>query len=206
AMHRALDDTTQENHRYPSFQGLPEFRAAIAAWYARRFGVTLDPATEVLPLVGSKEGLAHYFWGNLNPGDTVLLMTPCYPAHLGSTTLAELDVHEVQVHADTGELDLDAIPDDVRRRARILMINYPNNPTGAVESAALYDRILAFAERYDIAVLSDIAYCDLSIDAGYRARSFLQHDRSFARSVEFHSFSKTHSMPGWRVGFVCGNR
>jgi LL-diaminopimelate aminotransferase len=205
AMHAALDDTTRENHRYPQFSGLPEFREAIAAWYQRRFGVRLDPGTEILPLVGSKEGLAHFFLGHLNPGDTVLLATPCYPAYLGSLALAEVNLHEVCIDPVTGELDLEAVPADVLRAARFLMINYPNNPTGAVESEDLYNRIAAFAEKNNLAVLSDIAYCDLAVDPTYRARSFLQHDPGFTRSVEFHSFSKTHSMPGWRVGFMAGN-
>lgn len=205
ALHRALDDTTQENHRYPAMGGLPAFREAIAAWYQRRFGVTLDPAREVLPLIGSKEGIAHFLLAHCDPGDTVLLQSPCYPAYLGAGGLFELDVVQVRADAVTGRLDLDSIPEEVRRRARLLLLNYPNNPTGATESAELYDELLAFARRYDLGVVSDIAYCDLPMDPAYAGRSFLQHDTAHERTVEFHSFSKTHSMPGWRVAFAVGH-
>ncbi len=205
AMHEALDDTASENHRYPRFAGLAEFRQAIAVWYERRFGVRLDPDTEVLPLIGSKEGIAHFFLAHLNPGETVLLATPCYPAYLGSLAIAEQEVHEVRLDPVSGALDLGGVPKDVLSRARMLLINYPNNPTGAVETEALYNQVYAFAERHGLLVLSDIAYCDLSLDPSYRARSFLQHDPGFTRSVEFHSFSKTYSMPGWRVGFMAGH-
>ncbi len=205
ALHRALDDTAQDNHRYPTFDGLPEFRAAIAAWYGRRFAVTLDPATEVLPLIGSKEGIAHFLLAHLDPGDTVLLQSPCYPAYLGAGGLFELDVVEVETDPVTGRLALERIPSAACARARMLLLNYPNNPTGATETAALYDEILAFAREHDLGIVSDIAYCDLPMDPAYEARSFLQHDRAHERTLEFHSFSKTHSMPGWRVAHAAGN-
>jgi len=206
ALKAALDDTTVENHRYPSFAGLPEFRAGIAQFYRTRFGVAVDPATEALALVGSKEGIAKFMSAHLNPGDTLLLATPCYPAYLGAAALTQARVVEVPLLAKNGFLpDLSAIPTEDARRAKILSVNFPNNPTGAVETPEFYNDLLRFARDYDLFVLSDIAYCDLSMDPSYRARSFLEFDRDKERTVEFHSFSKSYSMQGWRVGFAVGN-
>jgi LL-diaminopimelate aminotransferase len=206
ALQAALLDPKVQNHRYPSFNGLPEFRAAVAGWYQRRFGVSVDPEREALALIGSKEGIAKFFLAHLDPGDTILLCTPCYPAYLGVSALAQVRVVEVPLRAEREfRPDLAAIPEDEARRAKVLFINYPNNPTGGTETAELYDEILAFAQRHDLFVVSDIAYCDLSLDPAYRARSFLQHDRDKERSLEFHSFSKSYSMQGWRLGFAAGN-
>ena len=206
ALKAALDDTTVENHRYPSFAGLPEFRAGIAQFYKTRFGVAVDPATEALALVGSKEGIAKFMSAHLNPGDTLLLATPCYPAYLGAAALTQARVVEVPLLAKNGFLpDLSAIATEDARRAKILSVNFPNNPTGAVETPEFYNDLLRFARDYDLFVLSDIAYCDLSMDPSYRARSFLEFDRDKERTVEFHSFSKSYSMQGWRVGFAVGN-
>jgi LL-diaminopimelate aminotransferase len=202
----ALLDPKVQNHRYPSFNGLPEFRAAVSAWYGRRFGVEVDPQREALALVGSKEGIAKFCLAHLNPGDTVLLCTPCYPAYLGVAGLAQVRLIEVPLRPDRQfRPDLGAIPVADAEAAKVLFINYPNNPTGGTETAELYDEILAFARRYDLFVVSDIAYCDLSLDPAYRARSFLQHDKDRERTLEFHSFSKSYSMQGWRLGFAAGN-
>jgi LL-diaminopimelate aminotransferase len=206
ALKQALDDTTVENHRYPSFAGLPEFRAGIASFYKTRFGVPVDPASEALALVGSKEGIAKFMSAHLNPGDTLLLATPCYPAYLGAAALTQARVVEVPLLAKNAFLpDLTAIATDDARRAKIISVNFPNNPTGAVETPEFYADLLRFARDYDLFVLSDIAYCDLSMDPSYRARSFLEFDRDKERTVEFHSFSKSYSMQGWRVGFAVGN-
>jgi len=206
SLHAALLDPKIQNHRYPSFTGLPEFRAAMAAWYAKRFGVSVDPEREAIALVGSKEGIAKFFLAHVNPGDTVLLCTPCYPAYLGVAALAQARIVEVPLLAATGfRPNLAAIPEAEARRAKLLCINFPNNPTGGTETAETYDAILEFARQYDLFVLSDIAYCDLSLDPSYRARSFLQHDRDKERTLEFHSFSKSYSMQGWRLGFAAGN-
>ena len=202
----ALVDPKVQNHRYPSFNGLPEFRGAVSAWYRRRFGVEVDPEREALALVGSKEGIAKFFLAHLNPGDTVLLCTPCYPAYLGVAGLAQVRLVEVPLRPDRQfHPDLAAIPIADAEAAKVLFINYPNNPTGGTETAELYDEILAFARRHDLFVVSDIAYCDLPLDPGYRARSFLQHDRDRERTLEFHSFSKSYSMQGRRLGFAAGN-
>ena len=206
ALKAALDDIAVENHRYPSFAGLPEFRAGMAAFYRARFGVTVDPASEALALVGSKEGIAKFMEAHLNPGDTLLLATPCYPAYLGAAALAQARVVEVPQLAKNKFLpDLSAIATDDARRAKVISVNFPNNPTGAVETPEFYSDLLRFAREYDLFVLSDIAYCDLSLDPSYRARSFLEFDRDKERTIEFHSFSKSYSMQGWRVGFAVGN-
>ena len=202
----ALLDPKIQNHRYPSFNGLPEFRGAVSAWYQRRFGVEVDPNREALALVGSKEGIAKFCLAHLNPGDTVLLCTPCYPAYLGVAALAQVRVVEVPLRPERRfHPDLAAIPIADAEAAKVLFVNYPNNPSGGTETAELYDEILAFARRYDLFVVSDIAYCDLPLDPSYRARSFLQHDRDRERTLEFHSFSKSYSMQGWRLGFAAGN-
>ena len=206
ALKAALDDPRTQNHRYPSFNGLPEFRAAISDWYRSRFDVAIDPAREALALVGSKEGIAKFLFAHLNPGDTLLLCTPCYPAYLGAAALTQARLVEVPLLAKHHFLpDLGAIPSEDARRAKILCMNFPNNPTGAVETQEFYQQALRFAREYDLFVVSDIAYCDLSLDPSYRARSFLEFDRDKERTLEFHSFSKSYSMQGWRVGFAAGN-
>ncbi len=206
ALQAALVDPKVQNHRYPSFNGLPEFRSAVSGWYGRRFGVGIDSEKEAMALVGSKEGIAKFFLAHLDPGDTILLCTPCYPAYLGVAALAQVRVIEVPLLPSNGfRPDLAAIPEDEARRAKVIFLNFPNNPTGATETAEMYDDVLAFARQHDLFVVSDIAYCDLPLDSNYRSRSFLQHDRDKERSLEFHSFSKSYSMQGWRLGFAAGN-
>jgi LL-diaminopimelate aminotransferase len=207
ALKAALDDPNVQNHRYPSFNGLPEFRAGIATWYQGRFGVRVDPASETIPLVGSKEGIAKLLFAHVNPGDTVLMCTPCYPAYLGVAALTQSRLVEVPLRAERKFLpDLSAVAPDDARRAKFICVNYPNNPTGGVETAEFYHDLLRFARDYDLFVISDIAYCDLSLDPTYRAQSFLEFDRDKERTLEFHSFSKSYSMQGWRVGFAAGSR
>jgi LL-diaminopimelate aminotransferase len=207
ALKAALDDPQVQNHRYPSFNGLPEFRAAIAGWYQRRFGVTVDSATETTACVGSKEGISKFMLAHFNPGDTLLLCTPCYPAYLGQAAIAQVRTVEVPLAPELGMLpDLSSIPTEEARRAKAISINFPNNPSAATETTAFYQDLLRFAREFDLFVLSDIAYCDLSLDPTYRAHSFLEFDRDKERSIEFHSFSKSYSMQGWRVGMATGNR
>lgn len=206
ALKDALDDPAHQYHRYPGFGGMPEFKQAIARWYERRFDVRLDPAREVLPLIGSKEGIVKFFLAHLDPGDTVLLTTPCYPAYHGACELTQAKVHEVPLGPATDfRPDWSQVPAAVADAAKLLTINYPHNPTGQVETAELYERTFEFAKRHDVCVVSDIAYCDLSLEPSYRARSFLEFDREKRTSIEFHSFSKTFSMQGWRVAFCAGN-
>ncbi len=206
ALQAALEDPRVQNHRYPSFNGLPEFRGAVGDWYRRRFGVELDPAREALALVGSKEGIFKFLLAHFDPGDTLLLCTPCYPAYLGQAAITQLRVVEVPLRPALGWLpDLSAIPVEEARRAKAIAVNFPNNPTAGTETAAFYQDLLRFARDHDLFVVSDIAYCDLSLDPAYRARSFLEFDRERERTVEFHSFSKSYSMQGWRVGFAAGH-
>jgi LL-diaminopimelate aminotransferase len=207
ALKAALDDPAIQNHRYPSFSGLPEYRAAISNWYANRFDVKVDSATEAMALVGSKEGIAKFFLAHTNPGDTVLQCAPCYPAYIGVAAIAQLRMVEVPLTAKNDfRPDLNAIPAEEARRAKILCINFPGNPTGGVETPEFYQEVLRYAREHDLFVISDIAYCDISLDPSYRARSFLEFDRDKERTIEFHSFSKSYSMPGWRVAFAAGNR
>jgi len=194
-------------HQYPPFAGLPEFKAAVAQWYAQRFGVALEPHSEAIALGGSKEGIVKFLLAHLDPGDTLLVCSPCYPAYLGAVRLAQAVPVEVPLTPQHEfRPDLGAIPSDVARRAKGIVVNFPGNPTGGVETPEFYAGLLAFAREYDLFVLSDIAYCDLSLDPSYRAQSFLEFDRDKERTIEFPSFSKSYSMPGWRVAFAAGNR
>src|SRR6185295_4716937 len=172
-----------------------------------RFGVTVDPAAETTACVGSKEGISKFLLAHFNPGDTLLLCTPCYPAYLGQAAIAQVRTVEVPLAPELGMLpDLSAIPTDEARRAKAIAINFPNNPSSATETPAFYQELIRFAREFDLFVLSDIAYCDLSLDPSYRAHSFLEFDPDKERSIEFHSFSKSYSMQGWRVGMATGNR
>jgi LL-diaminopimelate aminotransferase len=203
---QALDDEVNQNHRYPPFDGITEFREAIAQWYDSRFKATVDPVTEVLPLIGSKEGIAKFFLSHLDPGDVAIVTSPCYPAYIGAVGISDGTLYELPLHESNGfRPDLSEIPTDILNRAAVILINYPNNPTGAVETPELYQEVLQLAQRYDMVVVSDIAYADLNLEDTYRAMSFLQMPDARARSIEFYSFSKTYSMPGWRLGFVAGN-
>jgi LL-diaminopimelate aminotransferase len=194
------------NHRYPDYEGLLAFRQAAAAWYARRFGVTLDPETEVLTLIGSKEGTAHIPMAFVNPGDAVLVPDPGYPVYAAGTWFAGGEPVFLPLAAERGFLpDLDAVPADVCRRARMIFLNYPNNPTAAGATLEFFERLVAFARRHGIIVCHDAMYSELRFD-GYQPPSFLQVPGAKEVGVEFHSCSKTYSMTGWRIGFVVGNR
>ncbi len=193
------------NHHYPSYAGMPAFREAVAGWYGRRFGVDLDPGTEVLALMGSKDGIAHVPEAFVNPGDVVLAPSPGYPVYRTSTLFAEGVLHELPLTAENGFLpDLDAVPADVARRAKLLFVNYPNNPTSAVAPPSFYDEVVAFAREHGIVVVSDNAYSEIAYD-GYRAPSFLETDGAREVGVEMHSLSKTYNMTGWRIGMAVGN-
>lgn len=206
ALKAALDDPLVQNHRYPSFNGLPEFRRAAARWYQDRFGVTADADSEILALIGSKEGIVKFLLAHLNPGDTILIASPCYPAYFGAAEIAQARVVEVPLTAaNQFRPDLSAIPVEEARRARMIVVNFPGNPTGGVETPELYADLLRFARDYDLTVVSDIAYCDLPLDPTYRTRSFLEFDRDKERTIEFHSLSKSYSMQGWRIGLAVGN-
>jgi LL-diaminopimelate aminotransferase len=193
------------NHRYPSFDGLPAFRQAIAGWYDRRFGLTFDPNTQVLPLVGSKEGIAHIHVAFVDPGDTVLVPDPGYPVYHSGTILAGGNSYFMPLLDQNDFLpDLDAIPAEVADRAKLMFLNYPNNPTSAVATEDFFRRVVAFAKKHDIVVAHDFPYSEITYD-GYEAPSFLATPGAIDVGVEFHSLSKTYNMTGWRIGWVVGN-
>ncbi|MBI5200453.1 MAG: aminotransferase class I/II-fold pyridoxal phosphate-dependent enzyme [Elusimicrobia bacterium] len=193
-------------HRYPTTKGSQELRKAIAGWYFRRFGVTLDSETEVLPLVGSKEGLAHLFFAYLEPSDVALVPSPCYPVHYNGTLLTGAKVHLMPLTEENGFLpEFSAIPASVAKKAKVLVLNYPNNPTGAVlKDPRLFERAIAFSKKHGAIVVHDNPYSEITFER-YCAPSFLQVPGAKERGVEFHSFSKSYSMAGWRVAFVVGN-
>lgn len=203
AMARALQDTS--NHRYPAFQGKPSFRLAVAGWYGRRFSISLDPETEVLPLVGSKEGLAHLPLALLNPGDASLVPNPAYPVHIRGTLLAGGEVIPVPLPASRAFVpDLAAIERTAADRAKLFFLNYPNNPTAGVVELGFFEEAVAFARHHNILLVSDLAYSELAFD-GFRPPSILQVAGAKDVAVEFHSLSKTFNMAGWRIGFAVGN-
>jgi LL-diaminopimelate aminotransferase len=197
--------TDPANHRYPETFGLPELRQAIADWYKKRFNVILDPASEILPLQGSKEGIAHIALCYIDPGDIALVPDPSYPVYTGGTILAGGEVFYMPLLQKNRFLpDLDAIPENVLKKAKILWINYPNNPTGAIAEIDFFNNVVAFAKKHDILVCHDGPYSEVAFD-GYKPVSFLQAEGAKDVGVEFHSLSKSYNMTGWRVGMVVGN-
>jgi LL-diaminopimelate aminotransferase len=193
------------NHQYPSYFGLPELRSSAAAWLQARFSISIDPATEVLPLMGSKEGIAHIALALLDPGDVAIVPEPSYPVYAMGTLLAGAESHFVPIVAEGGFLpDLDSVPAQVCKRARVLWVNYPNNPTGAVAGADFFSRAVKFCRENDIVLAHDNAYSEITYD-GYVAPSIFDTPGAMDVAVEFHSLSKTFNMSGWRVAFVCGN-
>jgi LL-diaminopimelate aminotransferase len=194
-----------EHHRYPSYEGLLEFRQAVADWYRGRFNVRLDAETEVLTLIGSKEGTAHMPLAFVNPGDVVLVPDPGYPVYAAGTWFAGGEVHFMPLRRENSFLpDLSAVPADVARRAKLMYLNYPNNPTAGCATVDFFRSVVDFARRHDIIVCHDAMYSELKFD-GYDAPSFLSVDGAREVGVEFHSLSKTYSMTGWRLGFCVGN-
>ena len=197
---------TPANHRYPETDGLLECREAIAAWYNSRFGVdNLDPATEVLPLIGAKEGIGHAAFCFLDPGDVCLIPDPAYPVYAAGTLFAGAESYVMPLTEENGWLpDLEAIPAEVARDAKVMWLNYPNNPTGAVAERDYYEKAIAFAREYDIGILHDAAYSEVVFD-GYKALSFLEIEGAKDVGIEFHSLSKCFNMTGWRFGSAVGN-
>lgn len=194
------------NHGYPPFEGTASFRQAITNWYHRRYDVELDPDSEALPLLGSKEGLTHLALAYVNPGDLILVPSPAYPAHFRGPLIAGGKIHSLILKPENDWLiDLAAIPDEVAQQAKILYFNYPNNPTAATAPREFFEEIVAFARKYSILLVHDLCYAELAFD-GYQPTSLLEIPGAKEIGVEFHTLSKTYNMAGWRVGFVVGNR
>jgi LL-diaminopimelate aminotransferase len=193
------------HHRYPSYEGMPEFRAAVAEWYERRFSVKLDPASEVLSLIGSKEGIAHLPLAFVDPGDTTLVPSPAYPVYSTATLFAGGTPYVLPLRKETGFLpNLGEIPKAIAEKAKLLFINYPNNPTAAVAERSFFESVVNFAERYQIIVCHDAAYSEVAFD-GYRPLSFMEVEGAKEVGIEFHSLSKTFNMTGWRIGYAVGH-
>ncbi|MFC1950175.1 LL-diaminopimelate aminotransferase [Chloroflexota bacterium] len=193
------------NHRYPETASLPELRQAIAEWYKRRFGVSLDADSEVLPLIGAKEGIAHIALCFIDPGDIALVPDPAYPVYSISTTLAGGNSYYMPLTKENNFLpDLDIIPENIVKKAKLLWINYPNNPTGAVADLDFFNKVVKFARQYNLAICHDGPYTEVAFD-GYQPVSFLETDGAREIGVEFHSLSKSYNMTGWRIGMVVGN-
>ena len=197
--------TVPVNHRYPNSSGLSEFRQAVANWYQRRFGVKLDAAKEVVSLIGSKEGIGNMAVAYVDPGDIVLVASPCYPVyHIGTAFSAGRNYFLPLKKENQFLPDLDSIPGDIAKQAKLLWINYPNNPTAAVADRDFYKRVIDFATKNNVIVCHDAAYTEMGFD-GYRPMSFLEVDGAKEVGIEFHSLSKTFNMTGWRIGMAVGN-
>jgi len=193
------------NHRYPETAGLPELRQAIAKWYKKRFDVDLDADKEVLPLIGAKEGIAHIAFCFIDYRDVALVPDPAYPVYAVSTTLASGSPYYLPLTEENNFLpDFDAVPAYILKKAKLLWLNYPNNPTSAVAGLDFFNRAVAFAKRHDLAICHDGPYSEVAFD-GYQPVSFMQADGAKEVGVEFHSLSKTYNMTGWRIGMVVGN-
>jgi LL-diaminopimelate aminotransferase len=190
-------------HQYALDQGAPELRQSIAAFCKKRYGIDLDPNSEILPLIGSKEGIAHFPLAVLNPGDISLVPDPCYPVYRSSSLFAGADVYTMPLEASIGfRPDLDAIPLDVYNRARLLFLNFPNNPTGATADLPYFEKVVGLAKAHNLVIAQDAAYNEMYFDQP--APSLLQVPGARDYAVEFHSLSKTFNMTGWRVGFAIG--
>jgi LL-diaminopimelate aminotransferase len=193
------------NHRYPSSAGMPEFREAVANWYKARFNIKLDPVKEVVSLIGSKEGIGNMAVAFVDPGDAVLVASPCYPVYYIGTSFCGGKNYFLPLKKENQFLpDLDSVPAEVARQAKLLWINYPNNPTAAVAERDFYQRVIDFAHRNNVIVCHDAAYSEMGYD-GYRPMSFLEVDGAREVGIEFHSLSKTFNMTGWRIGMAVGN-
>ncbi len=203
AMQRAVEKP--EHHRYPSYEGMLSFRQAVADWYKRRFGVELDPQKEVVALIGSKEGIAHFPLAFVNPGDVVLCPDPAYPVYKIGTLFAGGEPYILPLKEENRFLpDFKSVPKDVLKRAKIIWVNYPNNPTSATATESFYKELIDWARENNIIVASDLAYSEIYF-GNEKPMSILQVEGAKDVAIEFHSFSKTFNMTGWRLGMAVGN-
>ena len=203
AMKKAVEKV--ENHKYPSYEGMLRFREAVAEFYKRRKGVNLDAEKEVIALIGSKEGIAHLPLAFVNRGDYVLVPDPAYPVYYSSTLLADGIPYKIPLKEENNFLpNLEEIPTDIAKKAKILFLNYPNNPTTAVAEKDFIKEAIDFCKDYNIILAHDAAYSEIAFD-GYKPKSFLEVEDAFEVTIEFNSLSKTYNMTGWRIGFAVGN-
>jgi LL-diaminopimelate aminotransferase len=204
AMKKAVEKP--EHHRYPSYEGMLSYREAVAGWYGRRFNVELDPKTEVLSLIGSKEGIGHIPFAFVNPDDVVLVPSPGYPVYPVATLFAGGESYLMPLREENAFLpDFRAIPEATLKRAKIMFLNYPNNPTAALAPKEFYRDAIALAAKYNIILCHDAAYSEVYYD-GEKPLSFLEIEGAKEVGIEFHSLSKTYNMTGWRIGFAVGNK
>ena len=202
ALNKAAIDPA--NHRYPSYSGMHEFNETVARWYKRRFNVDLDPGREVVTLIGSKEGIAHIPLAFINNNDFALVSSPGYPVYDIGVKFAGGQTYFMDLLKENNFLpDLDAVPKEIAGKAKMMFINYPNNPTSAVADGDFFKKVVSFAELHNIVVCHDAAYTEMAFD-GYRPISFLETDGAKDVGIEFHSLSKTYNMTGWRIGFAVG--
>lgn len=193
------------NHQYPSSVGMLSFRQSVAAWYKKRFDVDLDAKTEVVALIGSKEGIANINYCYVDPGDINLVPDPGYPVYGIGTMLAGGESYYMPLKEENGYLpDFNAIPAEIAAKAKLMFLNYPNNPTGATATRAFFEEAIAFAKKYDVIICHDAAYSEVSYD-GYVPLSFMEVEGAKEVGIEFNSVSKPFNMTGWRIGFAVGN-
>ncbi len=202
-MHKAIDNP--KNHDYPPYNGTEQFRKGACDWIKRRFGVELNPDTEMLANIGSKEAIAHVFFAYVDKGDYTLVPDPGYPVYHNATIFAGGTPYEMPLLEENGYLpDFDKIPEDIAKKSKLMFLNYPNNPTSATADLDFWKKAVDFCKKYDILLCSDMAYSEMTFD-GYKAPSVLQVEGAKDVAIEFYSHSKSYNMTGWRVGFVCGN-
>ncbi len=203
ALKQAVDD--DRNHHYPSFKGTPGYRKAVAHWYKTNFGVEIDPDTEVLSCIGSKRGVADLPMALCDPGDVVLIPDPCYTAYIPGIVLCGAEVHYMPLLEENEFLpDLDAIPEDIRQRAKLMLLNFPGNPTAAIGPLSFFEKVVKFANDHDIVICHDAPYSEAIYD-GNRQPSFLETPGAKEVGIEFHSLSKVFNMSGWRCAHAVGN-
>ena len=202
-MHKAIDNP--KNHDYPPYNGTEQFRKGACDWIKHRFGVELNPDTEMLANIGSKEAIAHIFFAYVDKGDYTLVPDPGYPVYHNATIFAGGTPYEMPLLEENGYLpDFDKIPEDIAKKSKLMFLNYPNNPTSATADLDFWKKAVDFCKKYDILLCSDMAYSEMTFD-GYKAPSVLQVEGAKDVAIEFYSHSKSYNMTGWRVGFVCGN-
>ena len=194
----------EKNHHYPLDRGYAPFRLAVSQWYKKRFGASFDPDTEILPLIGSKEGIAHLPLAFINPGDVVLVPDPCYPPYKSGTLFAGGQVHFLPLKEENGFLpDFESVPAEILKKTKIIFINYPNNPTGAVAPRSFYEKLVKWAASHKILIASDLAYSEVYFGKE-KPLSIFEISGAREVAIEFHSLSKTCNMTGWRIGFALG--